>query len=123
LLRAAVGRIWYKGTEGISVSDNYFGSDLVINGAIRDEIGLNYEMGAMGLFAHAKTTSGKAWNLLSINGGNCGKVGTNSMGTAISPMNLIKIRLKKESHEIQRSCESRGCLFISNRRHADRGQL
>jgi len=79
------------GKEGISVSDNGFVEALVINGSIRDEIGLNYEIGAMGPFAHANTTIGRAWNLLSINGGNCGKVGTTYMGTVGNPMNLINI--------------------------------
>jgi hypothetical protein len=55
------------------------------------EIGLNYEIGAMGPYAQANTTIGRAWNLLSINGGNCGKVGTTYMGTAGNPMNLINI--------------------------------
>jgi hypothetical protein len=75
------------GMEGISVSDNGFVSGAVINGLIRNEVGLNYEIGAMGPFAHANTTIGRAWNLLSINGGNCGKVGTTYMGTVGNPMN------------------------------------
>ncbi len=79
------------GKEGISVSDNSFVEALVINGPIRDEIGLNYGIGAMGPFAHANITIGRAWNLLSINGGNCGKVGTTYMGTVGNPMNLINI--------------------------------
>jgi len=79
------------GTTGISVSDNGFMAGAVINGAIRDEIGLNYDVGAMGPYAHANTTIGRAWNLLSINGGNCGKVGTTYMGTVGNPMNLINI--------------------------------
>jgi len=79
------------GMEGISVSDNSFVSGAVINGTIRDEIGLNYEIGAMGPYAHANTTIGRAWNLLSINGGNCGKVGTTYMGTVGNPMNWNNI--------------------------------
>ncbi len=79
------------GIEGVSVSDNGFVSALVINGDIRDEIGLNYGIGAMGPFAHANTTIGRAWNLLSINGGNCEKVGTTYMGTVGNPMNAINI--------------------------------
>lgn len=79
------------GDEAISVSDNSFVGALVINGAIRDEIGLNYGVGAMGPFAHANTTIGRAWSLLSINLGNCGKVGTTYMGVVGNPMNLINI--------------------------------
>jgi hypothetical protein len=77
--------------EAISVSDNGFVGALVINGSIRDEIGLNYDIGAMGPFAHANTTIGRAWSLMSINLGNCGKVGTTYMGTVGNPMNLINI--------------------------------
>lgn len=87
------------GMEGISVSDNSFVSGAVINGPIRDEIGLNYEIGAMGPFAHANTTIGRAWNLLSINGGNCGKVGTTYMGTVGNPMNLINIIIAENEKE------------------------
>jgi len=63
------------GKEAISVSDNSFVDAMVVNGAIRDEIGLNYDVGAMGPFAHANTTIGRAWSLIAINLGNCGKVG------------------------------------------------
>jgi hypothetical protein len=79
------------GTTAVNVSDNGFMAGAVINGSIRDEIGLNYEEGAVGPYAHANTTIGRAWSLLSINGGNCGKVGTTYMGTIGNPMNLIGI--------------------------------
>jgi hypothetical protein len=79
------------GMTAVNVSDNGFMAGAVINGSIRDEIGLNYEEGAVGPYAHANTTIGRAWSLLSINGGNCGKVGTTYMGTIGNPMNLIGI--------------------------------
>jgi len=79
------------GTEGISVSDNGFCSGAIINGKIRSEIGLNYEVGAVGPFAQSNLTIGRAWNLLSINGANLGKVGTTYMGTVGNPMNLVNI--------------------------------
>jgi hypothetical protein len=87
------------GKEGISVSDNGFVEALVINGAIRDEIGLNYEIGALGPYAQANTTIGRAWNLLSINGGNCGKVGTTYMGTVGNPMNAINIVIAENERD------------------------
>jgi hypothetical protein len=79
------------GMTAVNVSDNGFMAGAVINGTIRDEIGLNYEEGAVGPYAQANTTIGRAWSLLSINGGNCGKVGTTYMGTIGNPMNLIGI--------------------------------
>ncbi len=79
------------GMTAVNVSDNGFMAGAVINGSIRDEIGLNYAEGAVGPYAQANTTIGRAWSLLSINGGNCGKVGTTYMGTIGNPMNLIGI--------------------------------
>lgn len=87
------------GDEAISVSDNSFVSALVINGAIRDEIGLNYKVGALGPFAHANTTIGRAWSLLSINLGNCGKVGTTYMGVIGNPMNLMNMVIAENEQE------------------------
>ena len=87
------------GKEAISVSDNSFVDAMVINGPIRDEIGLNYGVGAMGPYAHANTTIGRAWSLIAINLGNCGKVGTTYMGTVGNPMNLINIVIAENERE------------------------
>jgi hypothetical protein len=87
------------GKEAISVSDNSFVGMMVINGSIRDEIGLNYGVGAMGPFALANTTIGRAWSLIAINLGNCGKVGTTYMGVVGNPMNLINIVIAENEKE------------------------
>jgi hypothetical protein len=79
------------GMTAVNVSDNGFAAGAVINGSIRDEIGLNYDVGAVGPYALANTTIGRAWSLLSINGGNCGKVGTTYMGTVGNTANAINI--------------------------------
>ena len=79
------------GTTSVNISDNGFMMGAVINGKIRDEIGLNYDVGAVGPYAHANTTIGRAWSLLSINGGNSGKVGTTYMGTVGNSDNLVNI--------------------------------
>ena len=87
------------GKESMSVSDNSFVAGLLINGAIRNEIDINYKVGAMGPYAHANTTIGRAWTLMSINLGNCGKVGTTYMGVVGNPMNLINIVLGENEEE------------------------
>lgn len=87
------------GSEAISVSDNSFCVGAVINGNIREEIGLNYSYGAMGPYAQANTTIGRAWSLLSINGGNCGKVGNTYMGTVGNPMNAINIIIAENEED------------------------
>jgi hypothetical protein len=81
------------GKESISSSDNSFAEAVVINGPIRDEIGLNYEIGALGPFSHANATIGRSYTLLSINGGNCGKVGETYMGVIGNPMNYANIMI------------------------------
>jgi hypothetical protein len=86
-------------TEALNVSDNGFVAGAVINGNIRDEIGLNYSYGAMGPYAHANTVIGRAWSLLSINGGNCGKAGTTYMGTVGNPMNAINIIIAENEED------------------------
>jgi len=87
------------GSPGVNVSDNGFMAGAVINGPIRDQIGLNYEIGAVGPYAQANTTIGRAWNLLSINGGNCGKVGTTYMGTVGNPMNAINVIIAENERD------------------------
>ena len=87
------------GKESMSVSDNSFVAGLLINGSIRNELGINYQVGAMGPYAHANTTIGRAWTLVSINLGNCGKVGTTYMGVVGNPMNLINIVLGENEEE------------------------
>jgi hypothetical protein len=73
----------------INISDNGFAAAAVVNGRIRDEIGLNYDVGAVGPYAHANVAIGRAWNLISINGANCGKIGTTYMGTVGNAQNAL----------------------------------
>ncbi|MDR0310653.1 MAG: hypothetical protein LBJ21_03595 [Acidobacteriota bacterium] len=87
------------GQTAVNVSDNGFAAGAIINGKIRDEIGMNYDLGAIGPYAHANTTIGRAWSLLSINGGNCGKVGTTYHGTVGNPANLINVIIAENEEE------------------------
>jgi hypothetical protein len=87
------------GQTAINISDNGFVAGAVINGRVRDEIGLNYDVGAVGPYAHANTTIGRAWSLLSINGGNSGKVGTTYMGTVGAIGNLINVIIAENEED------------------------
>jgi hypothetical protein len=87
------------GKESMSSSDNSFAGAVVINGSIRDEIGLNYGIGALGPFSQANATIGRAWTLLSINAGNCGKVGQTYMGVIGNPMNYTNIVIAENEKE------------------------
>ena len=87
------------GIESLSSSDNSFASFLVINGPIRDEIGMNYMYGAMGPFSQANSTIGRAWTLLSLNGGNAGKPGINYMAVVGNPTNWVNIIVAENEND------------------------
>jgi hypothetical protein len=53
----------------------------VVNGPIRNEIGMNSGIGAMGPYNHANATIGRAYNLLSINGQGGSVPGESYMGS------------------------------------------
>ena len=123
------------GKEALSVSDNSFTEGLIINGPIRDEIGLNYGIGAMGPFSRANSTIGRAWSLLSINAGNCGRVGTTYMGVVGNPMNWNNVIIAeneedspwrpyhvrkgfKPSDSVVTLCEGWGVLSAKNSRYS-----
>jgi hypothetical protein len=57
-----------SGMTARSSSTTSFAGIAVVNGPIRNEIGMDAGMGAMGPFNHANATIGRAWNLASING-------------------------------------------------------
>jgi hypothetical protein len=59
----------------------------VVNGPIRNEIGMSSGIGAMGPYNHANVTIGRAYNLLSINGQGGSVPGDTYMGTLGNPYN------------------------------------
>ena len=56
-----------SGQSGRSSSTTSQATVALVNGPIRDEIGMNYGIGAMGPYSHANTTIGRAYGLLSQN--------------------------------------------------------
>ncbi len=56
-----------SGMTSLSSSTTSFAAFAVVNGPIRDELKMNYGIGAMGPYNHANMTIGRAWNLLSRN--------------------------------------------------------
>lgn len=65
---------------------------IVINGPVREEIGLNFEAGAMGPFSQANAAIGRAWTLISKNLGNAGILGetyTGSQGNSLTYNNIV----------------------------------
>jgi hypothetical protein len=123
------------GKEAMSVSDNSFTEGLIINGPIRKETGLNCGIGALGPFSQANSTIGRAWSLLSINAGNCGRLGTTYMGVIGNPMNWNSIIIAeneeaspwppfhvrrgfKPKDSVVTLCEGWGLLSAANSRYS-----
>ncbi|MGE3244767.1 MAG: UGSC family (seleno)protein [Beijerinckiaceae bacterium] len=57
----------------------------IVNGPIRDEIGMNYGIGAMGPYNHANATIGRAYSLISQHGQGGSVPGETYMGTLGNP--------------------------------------
>jgi hypothetical protein len=61
-------------------STTSFGRMVIVNGPIRDEIGMNYGAGALSPFNYANAVIGRAWTLLSVNLGDA-RLGETFMGS------------------------------------------
>jgi hypothetical protein len=69
------------GEEGsMPSSTTSFGRMAVVNGPIREEIGMNSGLGALSPFNHANTVIGRAWTLMTINLGDA-RLGETFMGS------------------------------------------
>jgi hypothetical protein len=67
-------------------STTSFGRMAVVNGPIRNEIGMNSGLGALSPFNHANTVIGRAWTLMSINLGDA-RLGETFMGSTGNNLN------------------------------------
>ncbi len=73
---------------------------VVVNGPVREEIGMNFETGALGPFNQANAAIGRAWTLMSKNLGNAGIVGENytgSQGNSLNYNNIVIAENEKRS--------------------------
>jgi hypothetical protein len=67
-------------------STTSFGRMAVVNGPIREEIGMNPGLGALSPFNHANTVIGRAWTLMTLNLGDA-RLGETFMGSTGNNMN------------------------------------
>ena len=79
-----------SGRPSMPSSTTSFASMMVVNGPIRDEIGMNYGLGALSPVNYANAVIGRAWTLMSINLGDVrpGATFTASTGTTINYNNM-----------------------------------
>jgi hypothetical protein len=87
------------GSTSLSSSTNSFARAVVINGPIRDQIELNYGIGAMGPFSHANAAIGRAYTLLSKNLGNSGIAGETYLGALGNPTSYANIIIAENEKE------------------------
>ena len=76
-----------SGQTALVSSTSSFARMAVVNGPIRDQIQMNYSIGALGPFNQANSTIGRAWLLLSKNLGGSGTPGTTYLGTQGNNLN------------------------------------
>ncbi len=79
-----------SGRPSMPSSTTSFASMMVVNGPIRNEIGMNYGLGALSPINYANSVIGRAWTLMSINFGDVrpGATFTASTGTTINYNNM-----------------------------------
>ncbi len=79
-----------SGRPSMPSSTTSFASMMVVNGPIRDEIGMNYGLGALSPVNYANSVIGRAWTVMSINLGDVrpGATFTASTGTTINYNNM-----------------------------------
>ncbi len=80
-----------SGVPALFSSTNSFARAVVINGPIRNQIQMNYGIGAMGPFSQANATIGRAWTLMSKNLGNAGIPGETYLGSQGNSVNWVNI--------------------------------
>jgi hypothetical protein len=81
-----------SGISSIYNSPDSLARALVVNGPVREEIGMNSEIGAMGPFSQANAAIGRAWTLMSKNLGHAGIVGetySGSQGNSLNYNNIV----------------------------------
>jgi len=79
-----------SGRPSLPSSTTSFASMMVVNGPVRDEIGMNYGLGALSPINYANSVIGRAWTLMSINLGDMrpGATFTATTGTTINYNNM-----------------------------------
>jgi hypothetical protein len=88
-----------SGVSALYGSPDSLARAVVINGPVRDEIGLNSEIGAMGPFSQANATIGRAWTLISKNLANAGIIGETYSGSQGNSLNFANIVIaENEAH-------------------------
>jgi hypothetical protein len=80
-----------SGIASLFSSTNSFAFAMIVNGPIRDKLEMNYGIGALGPFAQANATLGRAWTLLSKNLGNGGIPGDTYLGSLGNNLNYNNV--------------------------------
>ena len=82
-----------SGSISLISSTNDLAYGALINGPIRNKLNMNFGLGALGPFAQANATIGRAWTLISKNLGDAGIAGQTYMGDMGNTLNYINLIL------------------------------
>ncbi len=88
------------GMTSLSTSTTSFATMVVVNGPVRNEINMNYGIGAMGPFSQANAVIGRAWTLMSINLSASGKAGETYMGSQGNNLNYNNLCFAENEEEL-----------------------
>ena len=88
------------GVSSLFSSTSSFARMVVVNGPIRDEIGMNASIGALGPFNQANATIGRAWTLISKNLGGSGMPGSTYLGSQGNPLNYNNLCFPETEEEL-----------------------
>lgn len=88
------------GVSSLFTSTTSWARMLLVNGPIRQEIGMNSAIGAMGPFNRANATIGRAWTLISKNLGNSGRPGIIYMGSQGNNLNYNNVTIAENEEEL-----------------------
>ena len=79
------------GITALHSSTSSFAAMVVVNGPVRNELGMNSGLGALGPFNHANAAIGRAYGLLSRNLGGGAVPGTTYLGSQGNPLNYSNV--------------------------------
>ncbi len=89
-----------SGIPSLFTSTTSFARMLVVNGPIRNELGMNAGIGALGPFNQNNALIGRAWTLMSINLDGGGRVGETYMGSQGNNFNYNNLCFPENEEEL-----------------------
>ena len=88
------------GAPALFTSTTSFARMVIINGPIRNELGINSGIGALGPFSQANAVIGRAWTILSMNLSGGGRIGETYMGSQGNNFNYNNLTFAENEEQL-----------------------